>query len=209
MSAPRTAPHAGTPLGSEYKDAKRDRRRTEILDAAAFVFARDGYDAATMQDIADRLGMRSASLYYYVQSKAAALEEVCRRGGREFVDRLRQEMESDRSVPDIIETGISLHLQARWQDYVATFTFNRQHLSGAIREEMDGIARDYSELWARLIARGKKEGVVAAGLDARFTANAILSVCNDAARAAAGTQGSDRAVAKKALSLLLDGIRRR
>jgi AcrR family transcriptional regulator len=41
------------------------RRLSEITDAAAKVFARRGYHGASTQDIADVLGMRQASLYYY------------------------------------------------------------------------------------------------------------------------------------------------
>ena len=55
------------------------RRRREIMDSAAEVFATKGYHAATTRDIADRpFGMQPGSLYYYSESKEAALEEICR-----------------------------------------------------------------------------------------------------------------------------------
>ena len=38
------------------------------------MFAERGYHGATTQDIADVLGIRQASLYYYFPSKEAALE---------------------------------------------------------------------------------------------------------------------------------------
>ena len=53
------------------------RRAPEIIDAAARVFAERGYHGATTQAIADVLGIRQASLYYYFSSKEAALELVC------------------------------------------------------------------------------------------------------------------------------------
>lgn len=39
--------------------------RDRVLDAAEALFAEDGYKAATMQDIADTLDIRQASLYYH------------------------------------------------------------------------------------------------------------------------------------------------
>lgn len=48
------------------------RRAGEVLEAAAAVFAERGFHGASTQDIADRLGMRQASLYYYFTSKEAA-----------------------------------------------------------------------------------------------------------------------------------------
>ena len=43
----------------------RKRRQPEMVAAAAKVFARRGYHGASTQDIADVLGIRQASLYYY------------------------------------------------------------------------------------------------------------------------------------------------
>ena len=65
---------ATTPsLRSEYKVRKHEKRRNEVLDAAAEVFADKGFHTATLKDIADRLNLLPASLYYYVASKEAAL----------------------------------------------------------------------------------------------------------------------------------------
>ena len=46
---------------------KKARRRREILVTAAAVFAEFGYFNATMKDIANRIGMRSGSLYHYLE----------------------------------------------------------------------------------------------------------------------------------------------
>src|SRR3569833_630080 len=62
------------------------RRAPEIIDAAARVFAERGFHGATTQDIADVLGVRQASLYYYFSSKGAALEVVCLKGVEGFFD---------------------------------------------------------------------------------------------------------------------------
>ena len=41
----------------------------------AAVFAEKGFHGASTQDIANRLGINQAALYYYFPSKEAALEE--------------------------------------------------------------------------------------------------------------------------------------
>ena len=58
--------------------------RAEIMEAAARVFAERGYHGASTQDIADVLGIRQASLYYYFPSKEVALEQVCMQGVEGF-----------------------------------------------------------------------------------------------------------------------------
>lgn len=60
---------------SEDRSAKPPRRRrghqrvAELLDAAAQAFAEDGYDAATMTDIAARAGAAIGSLYQFFPTK--------------------------------------------------------------------------------------------------------------------------------------------
>ena len=66
------------------------RRAAEMLAAAAKVFARRGYHGASTQDIADVLGIRQASLYYYFASKEAALEAVCADGIADYELRARR-----------------------------------------------------------------------------------------------------------------------
>lgn len=55
-------------------------RRTEILDAAARLFAERGYEGTSMADLADLVGLRKASLFHHFASKevlyTAALERI-------------------------------------------------------------------------------------------------------------------------------------
>src|ERR1700733_12619467 len=51
-------------------------REREVLEAGAEVFARKGYAAATVQDVADALGILKGSLYYYIKTKEDLLYSV-------------------------------------------------------------------------------------------------------------------------------------
>ena len=52
---------------------KRERRRQEILHAALETVREKGYHATTLDDIAERLGVRKAALYYYFPDKDSIL----------------------------------------------------------------------------------------------------------------------------------------
>ena len=54
--------------GSIVTDAPRTRER--ILDAALTLFAENGYDATSMREISEQLGITKAALYYHFDSKA-------------------------------------------------------------------------------------------------------------------------------------------
>ena len=56
-----------------------DQRFQEILDNTESLFARQGFHATSMRDIARATCMSVAGLYYYLPSKQAALSFVCER----------------------------------------------------------------------------------------------------------------------------------
>ena len=47
-----------------------------VLETAAELFRTEGYDAATMQQLADRLGIHKSSLYHYVDGKEDLLDQL-------------------------------------------------------------------------------------------------------------------------------------
>src|SRR3954469_20049551 len=92
------------------------RRLSEIVDAAARVFAQRGYYGASTQDIADLLGMRQASLYYYFDSKEAALEAVCRDGHHDYVEHMRRIARSEASASEKVAEVLFHHAAPERRD---------------------------------------------------------------------------------------------
>jgi TetR/AcrR family transcriptional regulator len=58
---------------TEATESQR-RRKDEILDVATELFAERGYEGVSMNDVAERVGMRKASLFYHYPSKDALYE---------------------------------------------------------------------------------------------------------------------------------------
>jgi AcrR family transcriptional regulator len=65
-------------------------RRDEILDAATRLFAERGYDGTSMNDVAERVGMRKASLFYHFATKDALYEAVIDRVVASFQEPLEK-----------------------------------------------------------------------------------------------------------------------
>lgn len=87
---PDTTPHNGAMTAALPPKRRRGRpshavpselyetRREEILQAARAVFMGCGYDAASLDDIAQAAGISKPSLYYYFPSKAHVFYELAR-----------------------------------------------------------------------------------------------------------------------------------
>jgi AcrR family transcriptional regulator len=58
--------------------------RARVLDAAAQVFARDGFEGASLRRIAEAAGIDIATLKYHVRDKAALFAEVYQDGYQQF-----------------------------------------------------------------------------------------------------------------------------
>ncbi len=72
-----------------------EERREAILDAALSAFSDLGYTQATLNDVADRLGVTKGCLYHYFESKEKLLVELIR-------DRMGSAVAPDGDLP---ETG--------------------------------------------------------------------------------------------------------
>ncbi|MFI5952887.1 helix-turn-helix domain-containing protein [Cryptosporangium sp. NPDC051539] len=76
---------AGRPRARGTQDPDRTPRQ-EILDAAAALFGESGFAATSTRAIADRVGVRQASLYYYFPGKDEILLELLEASVRPTLD---------------------------------------------------------------------------------------------------------------------------
>jgi TetR/AcrR family transcriptional regulator len=93
--------------------ARAEKTRAGILAAAEALFAERGFDATRLEDIAERVGIRRASIVYYFKDKrelySAVLEDVF--GG--LHDALAEVLVRGKTLTEQIEIGVSA-----WVDYV-------------------------------------------------------------------------------------------
>jgi AcrR family transcriptional regulator len=71
---------AASARGTSTRAAQAERTRQQILETAQRLFAEIGYDATSLQMIADELGLTKAAVYYYFQAKSDLLDEAMRPG---------------------------------------------------------------------------------------------------------------------------------
>jgi AcrR family transcriptional regulator len=160
--------------------ARARRRAPEIIDAAAQVFAERGFHGATTQDIADVLGIRQASLYYYFASKEGALELVCLKGVEGFFDAAKAIAQGEGRPSEKLEKLISSHLSplVDRSDYVKVFLSDRQHLPTESRRRVGKWSRGLERIFEDVLREGVRTGEFRVDLDTRLATLAILGMLN-------------------------------
>jgi AcrR family transcriptional regulator len=156
------------------------RRSREIIEAAARVFAELGYYGATTQRIADVLGMRQASLYYYLPSKEAALEQVCEAGVAGYVETAKAIAEGPGSAAERLAALIRAHIAPNVgrSDFVRVFLTQRQFLPAASRRRIGKWSRTLEGIIENVIRSGMARRAFRRDADPRLTTLAILGMCN-------------------------------
>jgi AcrR family transcriptional regulator len=167
-------------LPSTRRHASQRRRAPQIIESGARVFAERGFHGATTQDIADVLGIKQASLYYYFSSKEAALELVCLRGVEGFFDAAKAIAARPESARERLALLINSHLSplVNRADFVKVFLNERQHLPTESRRRIGRWSRGLERIFEEVIKEGIAKGEFRAALDPRMATLAILGMCN-------------------------------
>jgi AcrR family transcriptional regulator len=154
-------------------------RRQELLDAAVRVFARKGFRAARVGDIAEEAGVAHGLLYHYFRSKDEVLETIF----RETWQRLVAETER------IEASGVPLREQLRRfaRIYLGSWLATPELIGVLVREiarspqvgrtvdEIGGVFRSLE----RMIDASRGRGEVRADCDATLAAWAVYGALEE------------------------------
>src|SRR5215831_6471831 len=184
------------------------RRAPEIIDAAARIFAERGFHGATTQDIADVLGIRQASLYYYFSSKEGALELVCLKGAEGFFDAAKAIARGPGSARERAERLIRSHLKPLIDrgDYMRVFLNERQHLPAESRRRIGKWSRGVEKIFEDVVKEGVRRGEFRHDLDTRLAVLAMLGMLNAAANWYRREEEPVERICEEFARLVLDGM---
>jgi AcrR family transcriptional regulator len=158
----------------------RRNRADEVLEAAVDIFHDKGYSAASIQDVADRVGVLKGSLYHYIDSKEDLLARIFEESDRQSFG-LLAEMDA-LEVSAIERLREFSRLWSLW--YLRNFEraslyFNEwKHLTGDRLAQVTAQRHEYEKRIAQMIEACKKEGAADRDLDTRYACFFMLSAIN-------------------------------
>jgi len=187
------------------------RRAPEIIEAAARVFAQRGFHGATTQDIADVLGIRQASLYYYFPSKEGALELVCLQGVAGYFEVAKAIVSGPGTAADKLVRLIKSHLAplADRSDFVRVFLNERQHLPTESRRRVGKWSRGLERVFEDVLKEGLRSGEFRPDLDTRLAVLGILGMVNTVANWYRKEEVPVERISAEFGRLVLEGVKKR
>ncbi|WP_407123274.1 TetR/AcrR family transcriptional regulator [Bradyrhizobium sp. STM 3561] len=183
----------------------------KVLDASATAFAERGYEGSSIRDIADLLQVRSASLYYYVPSKEAALFAVCEAGVTNFIAALGKAVAESTSAAEKVRAAIQVQLsplrERPYGDYIRVFLRHRHELPDDERRRIVALSREYQKLVQDIFTAGVTSGEFRPTLNAEYAAFALLGLCNSVISAHVWPRSADiDQVIDEYAAILLTGV---
>jgi AcrR family transcriptional regulator len=167
---------------SPARDDKRRRynRDAEIHAAAIRVFWAKGFHSASIQDIADEVGVLKGSLYYYFQSKEELLFRIFDES-HEQASKIRDDVLALGASP--LETlrryfeGYCLWY-LRNMERVALYSREWKSLTGERLEQVRQQRRSYDEFIMGLIGKAKAAGEVPENVNEKYATFFVLGAVN-------------------------------
>jgi TetR/AcrR family transcriptional regulator, fatty acid metabolism regulator protein len=153
------------------RSAAQEERRRQILDAAVRAFAKKGYHASRVSDIAEEAGVAYGLVYHYFESKDAVLEAVFREMWGMMVGAINAVQEIEESPREQLRKACAIVLRT-WRDYpdVVRVLVREVARSGEqLQREVDEIAHAFAAL-QRIVENGQKAKVFRTDMSPRLSA---------------------------------------
>jgi AcrR family transcriptional regulator len=190
--------------------ARYDRRRAEVVQAAARTFAERGYHGTSIDDLIAATGLTRGGLYHYISGKEELLIAVLDELMDPLLDRARELLAEPGTPEEHLRALTRAWLEhiAGHRDHMVVFNQERRTLErDRAWQHIRAARKEFEELLAGVLQRGVDEGAFRTA-DPQLTLLALLGMANYTAQwFTARGRLSATEIADGYCDLLLDGIR--
>jgi AcrR family transcriptional regulator len=155
------------------REMNKARHRDAILDTAEKLFAANGYENTSIDEIARGAGLTKRTLYQYFLSKEDLFYAVALKGGKKLTSDYEEAFGRGRDALDKIRRGNEAYLQF-FQNDLGMFRIlnyqpaNQQNCAASPNfHEIELLNANRLRLYAQLVEEGSADGSINPELDAR------------------------------------------
>jgi AcrR family transcriptional regulator len=151
-----------------------------LFDTAAALFWKKGFTATTTREIASRLGIQQASLYYHVSSKEDLLYQLCVSSLRRLYAEVDTAVGKVRTPLDRVQALIRTHLTALLHAQMrhVTMLTELRALSDAHHSEVLALRDRYGQMARAVLERAQEAKAIRTDIPAKYLALALLNMLN-------------------------------
>ncbi|MBM3213838.1 TetR/AcrR family transcriptional regulator [Candidatus Poribacteria bacterium] len=156
---------------------KKERKRRDILAAAVQVFARDGFHAARISDIADLAGVGHGTIYLYFETKEALLLTVFDELMSEAIADVKSAADSGTDASDRLRRFVDAQATMVEQNRALTalLLLEAPHTSRFLRSGALERIGDYVRFIEGIVRAGVGDGTLRSDFDPSAAATAIYA----------------------------------
>lgn len=164
----------------DAKPAPRTGRAAEIRRTAARIFHEKGYDATSIQDIADAVGILKGSLYYYIDTKEDLLFDVIKAAHEQGLRDVAVWRDSDARPAVKLRAAIECHVASNLNNLagVGVFFQDFRSLGPERRAEIVQDRDFYDHTLLGLVEKGQMEGEFNPDVNPKLAVMAMLGMMN-------------------------------
>ncbi|NOK61060.1 MAG: hypothetical protein GFH27_549307n43 [Chloroflexi bacterium AL-W] len=156
-----------------------EARKNQILDAAAIVFARQGFYQARMDDIVAESGLSKGTLYWYFKSKDDIITALLQRVFDEDLIQLQSAQHTAGSAVERV-IGLSRHIAADFTEIARLVPITFEFYAVASRQEHIRIfLKEYLQAYHAILQNIVQQGIDTQELrpvDAKDVATTIVAI---------------------------------
>ncbi len=167
--------------GSAPGHEKRERlTQKAIVDTAAELFARVGFGATSLDDIAAVLGATKGALYYHVRNKEEILRFIYLTVLTASEEPLHVIANSDLSALEKLQRAVEHQAAVAADRSPAMIVFYREHphLTGPFAKEITLRKKAYERYFEQIIEEGQAAGAFQLDVDPKIVSFGLLGMCN-------------------------------
>ncbi|MCP1335514.1 TetR/AcrR family transcriptional regulator [Futiania mangrovi] len=207
MSMRQVTPAPGKASGTPKK---ADVTRVQILLAAAQLFSQKGYAETTLRQVAEKVSLKPASVYYHFESKEQILEEVLNAGIvyiKTSVETALAGVPADAAFRDRFNAAVRAHLRVMLdhRDEAGTYIRVYSNLPPIAKFRSRKARQEYTNIWRALLEDAQARGDIAQDVDLGLFLPFILGAMNRAAEWYTPKRGTIPQLADLITRLVCDG----
>jgi len=147
---------------ARIRTGKDGSRREVIVKAAATLFHEKGYKAASMRDLAERVGVEAASLYNHIRSKTELLHDICFNVANIFWEYFNKVEVMDASPIEKFEILLRFHIKQMIENFEEVYISDREwrYLADPYLSNFQNQRRNYRKRFAAVIEQGIANGEI-------------------------------------------------